>query len=113
MKPEIKKTLITVVKELKKKKINFAIMGSVALYIQGMDVNPHDVDILTDKKNFDKILLIYDKKRYGKVYSEKEELKESEYFCHYFKFRIGKVWVEVLADTWARNKKQEKHTEVI
>ena len=105
MRHDLEKLLIKLVKDLRKKKINFAIVGSVALYLQGMDVNPHDIDIITDKKNFDKIVKVYFKNINGKIYSEKEELKDSFYFCHFVELRFNKLKVEILADTWARNKK--------
>lgn len=105
---KIEEVLLKIVKRLKKERINFSIVGSIALYLQGMDVNPHDIDIVTDKKNFDKILKIYGKFMKGKLYSGKEELKESFYFCHFFEFRINSVKVEVMADTWAKNKIAKK-----
>ena len=101
----IERELIGIVKRLKRGEINFSVVGSVALYLQGMDVSPHDIDIITDKKNFDKIFKIYGAMIKGKVYSGEEELKDSIYFCHFFEFRINSVKVEIMADTYAKNKK--------
>ncbi len=105
---KIESVLLNLVKRLKQERINFSIVGSIALYLQGMDVNPHDIDIVTNKKNFDKLFKIYGKFMKGKLYSGKEELKESFYFCHFFEFRINSVKIEVMADTWAKNKNTKK-----
>jgi len=105
---KIEKTLIKVVKELKKRRINFAIVGSVALYLQGMDVNPHDIDIITNKKGIERIDKIFNKYKKEGICSEKEELKSSNYFCHFALFKINDVKIEILADTWAKNKITKK-----
>jgi predicted nucleotidyltransferase len=68
--------------------------GSLSLALQGIDVEPHDIDLLTDRQGAYRInamLKKYEKKRVG--YSETEKL--SSYFGV---FEIQGVKVEVMGD---------------
>ncbi|MBU1117403.1 hypothetical protein KKD37_00380 [Patescibacteria group bacterium] len=74
--------------------INWALIGSSNLALQGVDVRAHDIDILTDKEGALRI---------GKLLKEftKEEVgyKESEKFRSYFgKFIINGIDVEIMGD---------------
>lgn len=46
---KIMNTLRIIVNHLKSVDISWTIVGSVSLALQGVDINPNDVDILTDK----------------------------------------------------------------
>jgi hypothetical protein len=108
MKSKIQKILLRVSSKLKQHKINFAIVGSISLYLQGMSVNPHDIDIITNKIGIIKIEKLFRKYKKQGITSEKENLKKSVYFCHFAMFKINNVKIEILADTWAKNKKTKK-----
>jgi len=51
-----------ILKELMPKldKINFAVLGTLNLYFQGIDVAPRDIDFLTNNKGIEKISSIFD-----------------------------------------------------
>ena len=51
----ISRALRIVVKHLKSEDIRWTVMGSVSLALQGVDISPNDVDILTDKNGAFKI----------------------------------------------------------
>lgn len=55
--------------------VNFCFVGSYNLFLQGIEIVPHDIDLLTDDEGIDKISFIYDapvKKEEGREYKEVE-----------------------------------------
>lgn len=88
------KTLKILVKKLSNKKINWAIIGSTNLALQGVDVTANDIDILTNKEG---AFLI------GKLLKEFTikpiEYKESERFKSYYGlFEINNIKIEIMGD---------------
>jgi len=72
----------------KLKGIDFALIGTFNLFLQGVKVSPHDLDILTDDEGMDKISRIFG----SKITLEKEDrYKET-------KFKIGDTEVHVVSN---------------
>ncbi|MEK9171860.1 MAG: hypothetical protein AAB782_01340 [Patescibacteria group bacterium] len=83
-----------IAQNLKPHGINWALVGSSNLALQGVSVEAHDIDIITDKEGALSI---------GKVlheYVEEEvKYKESEKFKSYYgKFNINGVHVEIIGN---------------
>jgi hypothetical protein len=85
--------LKTIHEKLKDKKLDWALMGSTNLALQGIKIKPKDVDILTDKKGafeINKLLKEYEVKP---VRFSHFKLFGPEYFGE---FKIGDIRVEVI-----------------
>lgn len=91
---KIKEALKIVCRKLKGKNIDWVLVGSTNLALQGVDVSPHDIDILTDEKgafSINELLRDYEVR--------KVEYKESENLASYLgEFRIDDIKVEVMGD---------------
>jgi len=87
-----------IMNRLETRGINWVLGGSVNLALQGVDISPRDVDILTDKDGalqIGELLKDYESKRV--------ELTKNEKFSSYFgKFRIEGIEVEVIGDLQSR-----------
>jgi len=87
--------------ELENEEINWVLGGSVNLALQGVDVSPRDIDIVTDKQGAFKIgelLKDYEIKKVG--------LTRSEKFSSYLgKFRIKGLEVEVIGSLRTKTSK--------
>ncbi len=95
LKPSRKK-IVEVLKFLNKrlKKVKWILVGSASLMVQGVDVSPPDIDILTNKRDIRKIEKLLEE-------YEIERLKYgiSEFFRYCFcVFRIKGVKVEVMSN---------------
>jgi len=89
-----KQVLEIIAKNLEGKDINWAIVGSTSLALQGVDITPNDIDILTDKEDSFKI-----QECLKEYVVEPVAYKESERFISYFgKFKIEGLDVEVMGD---------------
>ena len=89
---KIDKILIRIAKKLES--VNYAFIGSANLYIQGLKVEPRDIDILTDVegiKEIDKILAEY---RTKEIYFDESEGRNS--FRSFYK--IEGIEIEVLGN---------------
>jgi len=87
-----------IVSKLEKKRINWVLGGSVNLALQGVDISPRDIDILTDKKGAFQIEELLKDCEIKKV-----ELTKSEKFCSYIgKFQIKGLEIEVIGDLQAK-----------
>jgi hypothetical protein len=77
---------------LRGKKVNWVLIGSSSLALEGMKIKPKDIDILTTKKGvfeFNKV--------FKKWEIESVKFKESKFFRSYFgEFKIEGVRVEVM-----------------
>jgi hypothetical protein len=83
-----------IVDKFKGKFISWTLIGSMSLAIQGVDVQAHDIDILTDIENADKIADVL-----KEFVIEPMHYKTSTQFKSYYgKFQVNGVQVEVLAD---------------
>lgn len=78
----------------KLKGINYAFIGSVNLYIQGVKVKPRDVDILTTSEEIKKIDQILKEFRTKEIYFDKTEGRNS-YRSFY---QIKGIEIEVLGN---------------
>lgn len=91
---KIKEALEIICRKLKGKGINWVLVGSTNLALQGVDVTAHDIDILTDKGGaflVGKLLEDYEIRRV--------KYKKSEKFSSYFgQFKVRGVKVEVMGD---------------
>jgi hypothetical protein len=95
---EIEKVLKTICKKLNG--VNWALVGSANLALQGVDVRVGDIDILTDKKG---ALLINRLLKQFRV--EEIKYRKSGKFSSYLgKFKIDDVKVEVMGDLSLKNK---------
>ena len=84
--------LKTITEKLKNKRINWFLGGSTSLALQSVDVIPHDIDILTDKKG---ALAI--QKELTEFTQESVTYKESDLFKSWFGvFEIHGIKVEVM-----------------
>ena len=90
------KVLKFVAENLNEKGILWVLAGSTASYLNGLDVKPRDLDILTDKENAYKI---------DGIFTEKFEVLrrmsygETEIYASYFgRYRFQSVFVEVIGD---------------
>lgn len=91
---KIKDALKIVCRKLKDKSIDWVLVGSTNLALQGVDVTPHDIDILTDEKGAFSISELLGDHEVRKV-----EYKESENLASYLgEFRIDGIKVEVMGD---------------
>jgi hypothetical protein len=86
------KVLKIIFKKLRGKKVNWVLIGSSSLALEGMKIKPKDIDILTTKKGafeFNKV--------FKKWEIESVKFKESKFFRSYFgEFKIEGVRVEVM-----------------
>lgn len=74
--------------------VTWAVDGSCALALQGLDVTPHDIDILTDAEDAYRIEEIFQEFSVQRVkYGETEEWRS-----HFGIFSINSVKVEVMGD---------------
>ena len=55
----LEKTILEVNRNLKNNKIKYALIGSANMLLQGMDVNPQDLDIIIQAKDLKKIQKIF------------------------------------------------------
>ena len=91
---QIKKALLIISKRLKNTKIRWVIVGSASLALQGVEVKPNDIDILTDKEGAFKINKILKEYEVRPVEFRRSELWES----YLGEFNIKGVKVEVMGD---------------
>jgi len=91
---QIKKALLIISKRLKNTKIRWVIVGSASLALQGVEVKPNDIDILTNKEGAFKINKILKEYEVRPVEFRRSELWES----YLGEFNIKGVKVEVMGD---------------
>jgi len=95
---QLEKALKLIIKRLTGKKINWFLGGSTSLALQSVDVIPHDIDILTDKKG---ALAI--QKELTEFTQESVAYKKSDLFKSWFgAFLINDIKVEVMGDLSTR-----------
>lgn len=56
---KVYKTLSLLLKELEANKVNWVLIGSLNLFLQGVNVEFHDIDIFTDKEGVSRINKIF------------------------------------------------------
>jgi len=79
--------------------IKWILIGSSSLALNGVDVLPNDIDILTDKKGALKSNKIFEEFMIKKV-----EWSETKVYKSYFgKFIINNSRVEIMGDLWVNN----------
>ena len=86
--------LAVISRKAKKKRIRWVIVGSASVALQGVDVRPHDIDILTTKHGayaMNAVLRLYEVKavRFG---------RSSTFESYFGEFRIRGVKVQVMGD---------------
>jgi hypothetical protein len=80
--------------ELRKAEVKWVLGGSLSLALQGVEVKPADIDVLTDKEGAFKASAILKKYEERKV-----EYSQTEKFASYFGvFKINDVKVEIMGD---------------
>jgi hypothetical protein len=91
---EIIETLRIIKEKLKDTEIRWVLVGSLSLALQGITLEPNDIDILTDKEGAFEINKLF------KEYEVKPvRFKRSEHLESYLgEFRINGVKVEVMGD---------------
>ncbi|KKR43638.1 MAG: hypothetical protein UU51_C0016G0008 [Microgenomates group bacterium GW2011_GWC1_41_20] len=82
---EFYETLVILLRKLDK--VEFAILGSYNLYLQGINIIPNDLDLITDDRGMSKI---------GKIFKSKIVLNESGY--KETEFNINNVEVHVVSN---------------
>jgi len=95
------KALKTIHEKLKSANVNWVLGGSTNLALQGVNINPRDIDILTDKKGAFIIEALLKDFRIRKV-----EFTKSEKIASYLgKFMVEGVEVEVMGDVQIRTER--------
>jgi len=98
MKKEVIEALKLIGRKLNDKGIKWMVVGGTSLALQGVDVESHDIDILTDKKGAFRIAELLKEYEVGPV-----RFKHSELFRSYLgEFEIKGVKVEVMGDLEAK-----------
>ncbi|MBU1255431.1 MAG: hypothetical protein ABII95_02870 [Patescibacteria group bacterium] len=90
MNEKIEKALRIVVGKLNG--LNYALIGSVGLYIQGIDLQSRDIDILTNSDEINKIVEILKEYQTKEMYFDKSEGRNS----YRVFFEIDGIEIEVL-----------------
>ena len=116
MKRSIIDILISIGKALEVKRLKWCIVGTTSLLLQGVDIKPGDIDILTDKEG------AY---RFNELFKEYEirpvEWSQTDkYASHFGKFEIYGVKVEIMGDlkirknnTWISLTSRLKHPKYV
>jgi len=74
----------------------WVLAGSTASYLNGLDVKPKDLDILTDKENAYKIDEIFTEK--FKVLRKMGYSETEIYASHFGRYKLRSIFVEVISD---------------
>lgn len=83
-----------VAEDLKNKGIRWVLVGSLSLALQGVDIEPKDIDILTTKDDALRLNKLWEQYKIKDV-----SFGETEHFRSYHgKFRINDVNIEVMGD---------------
>ncbi len=86
--------LLRISNDLEKNNIPWVLVGSLSLYLQGVDIEPEDIDILTTKEGALKLNTIWDKFKIKSVsFGE-----TSSFRSYYGRFKINDVYVEVMGE---------------
>ena len=104
-----KKLLIalkTIHEKLKDEKINWVLIGSTNLALQGIKIRPRDIDILTDKKGAFEINRLLKEYEFKPVKFSRFKLFGPQYFGE---FKVGGIKVEVIG----RLKKKKLLTKIV
>jgi hypothetical protein len=95
----IKNTLVFINKIIQRKTIKWVLGGSTNLALQGVNVIPHDIDILTNKDGAFAI-----QKKLSGYCVQKIEYCESDFFKSWFGvFKINGIKIEVMGDLSTRS----------
>jgi len=92
MNEKIEKALRIIIKKLNG--LNYVLIGSVNLYIQGIDLQPRDIDILTSPDEINKIVEILKEYQTKEMYFDKSEGRNS----YRVFFEIHGIEIEVLGN---------------
>lgn len=83
-------TLSGIIHSIKKESIIWRVDGSVNLLIQGMNINPNDIDIATNIEGLTKFEKCLSRYRLKRKFSERAK-------CNSLKGKVGNAEVEILA----------------
>jgi len=86
--------LSTIYEKFKDQNIKWVIVGSASLALHSVKVNPHDIDIMTDKEGAKKINAILKEYEIKPIVYGKTERFES----HLGEFKINNVKIEVMGE---------------
>jgi len=101
----VSKVLKNIAKILNEKDIPWILAGSTASYLNGLSIEPKDLDILTDKENAYKIDKIFEK---SFEVIRKMSYGETEiYASHFGRYKVQGVFVEVIGDLKIKYGKHE------
>ena len=86
--------LIRISNDLEKNNIPWVLVGSLSLYLQGVNIEPEDIDILTTREGALKLNALWDKFKIKSVsFSE-----TSSFRSYYGRFEIDGILVEVMGE---------------
>jgi hypothetical protein len=94
MKVEYAEAVKKIYNKLKDAEINWAIFGSANLLMQGIQIEPNDIDILTDESGADKIENIFKEN----VTRPVKFSSDGEIQSHYGDLKINGVMVQIVGD---------------
>lgn len=102
------KALEIILKKLKNKDINWKIMGSTNLVLQGVDIKSEDIDISTNKKGAYLIDSLFKKYVTKKVDLSIGLSKNNKYKSYFGKLKINNVSVDIIGNLEYFDKKENK-----
>jgi hypothetical protein len=92
------KVLKIIYEKLKKEKINWVLVGSINLALQGIKIRTKDIDILTDKKGAFKINKLFKEYEVEPVKLKWWKVKDKKILEYFGKLKIKGINVEILAN---------------
>jgi hypothetical protein len=90
----IRRVLTILAEKLESSKTSWAITGSTSLALQGLDIVPHDIDILTDEEGAYAIAELFREH----IVSPVSFKKSPKYESHFGALRIEDVDVEIMGE---------------
>ena len=98
--PRLMVVLKRVVARLENRSVNWALVGSLGLAIRGVPVEPHDIDLMTDRKGAYEIERIF-----SEFVKERVALRISENIqSHYGALKMDGIKIEIMGEFRLRRK---------
>ena len=91
----LEKTILEVNRNLKNNKIKYALIGSANMLLQGMDVNPQDLDIIIQAKDLKKIQKIFSNDKLLPIEKLKNFTNNSAWEI---KITLSKIDIQILGE---------------
>ena len=96
--PKILHALQAIIDKFHDYKIKYLIVGSTSLALQGVNINPGDIDILTDRRGALLCNEIFEAVPLQKI----KWLETDKYKSYFGKLKIKGIIIEIMGDLWIR-----------